>query len=206
MFIGLARPGAAQETELFPGDRAANEQLAKIVESTRQAGLPVDPILAKVNYNALVAHASPQRIVAVARLIATRLPVARDALAPKPTSLDIIAGEDALSEGATPESLRAIRAAGGNQSVVVALSVLAQLLASGVPLDQASKTVVSFIRRGATAQQLSSFGNGVNLDVADGARATSALDVRARGLNAVLAPQSSPTSVPAVTPTGPKKP
>ena len=88
--------------------------------------------------------------------------------------------------------------------------MLAQLLASGVPLDRASRTVVSFVKRGATAEQLSSLGNGVNLEVARGAAAMSALDVQSRGLNAVLAPQGAAaatitTAAPA-GPTGPKKP
>src|SRR5438045_3378871 len=73
------------------------------------------------------------------------------------------------------------------------LGVLAQLLASGVSVERASQTVVALIRRGATAQQLSSLGNGVNEDVAKGDKAATALDIRVRGLSAILAPGGTGT-------------
>jgi hypothetical protein len=206
MLIAAARGLAAQDAPLIPGDRDASEQLMKIVEATRQSGLPVDPILAKVSYGVTIAHAPSARIVAAARAIASRLPVARDALAPDATPLDIVAGEGALSNGATRESLRAIRTAGGNQPLSVTLGVLAQLVASGVPPQRASQTVVGFMRRGASVRQLSSLGNDVNVDVTNGSAAVTALDTRARGLNAVLAPQSVTTAAPGISVTAPRKP
>src|SRR6185369_17239402 len=102
--VVAACAGAARaQAPLIAGDREASDQIAKIVESTRQVGLPVEPILAKVQYAVRVAHAPAPRIVAVARAIASRLPIARDALAPGATTSDIVAGEDALSTGATRE-------------------------------------------------------------------------------------------------------
>src|SRR5512144_2617933 len=90
---------AQDASDLLVGDREASAELAKIVEATRVGGLPVDPILAKVRYAVLVAHAPAPRIVAAARAIAARLEDARSALAPHPTPTDIAAGEDALSSG-----------------------------------------------------------------------------------------------------------
>jgi hypothetical protein len=205
MLIVVASGAVAQDAPLIPGDRDASEQLTRIIETTRQNGLPVDPILAKVSYGVTIAHAPPSRIVAAARAIASRLPVARDALSPGATPLDIVAGEGALSNGATRESLQAIRAAGGHQPLSVTLGVLAQLVASGVPAQRASQTVVEFVRRGASVRQLASLGNDVNVDVANGSAAVTALDTRARGLNAVLAPQSV-TSAPGIDATAPRKP
>ena len=66
LLIAVSRVAAAQ-VPFIPGDAEASAQLAKIVESTRQSGLPVEPILAKVQYALLVAHAPSSRIVSVAR-------------------------------------------------------------------------------------------------------------------------------------------
>ena len=187
--LGLCAASAtwAQDaSDLLVGDREASAELAKIVEATRVGGLPVDPILAKVRYAVLVAHAPAPRIVAAARAIAARLEDARSALAPHPTPTDIAAGEDALSSGVSRKALQDIRKVSANKPVAVPLGVLAQLVANGVPEKRASKYVTDLISRGATAEQLVALGNDVNADIALGSRASNALDVRMSHLNAVL--------------------
>jgi hypothetical protein len=212
--IGLiavtAHLSAAQAAQpMLPGDHDANAQLTKLVETTRESGLPIDPIVAKVQYAVLVTHADPARIVASARAIAARLAIARDALAPA-TANDITAGADALGAGANTESLRAVRSASGAHPVATPLGVLAQLLASNVPLKRATELVTTFLRRGASPEQLVAFGNNVNDDVRQGAAVLAAVDTRARFLFGVLAPGASPAAA-AVAPgitsgSVPKKP
>lgn len=195
--LGAANVVAAQVAQpLVPGDADANAQVAKLVETTRDNGLPVDPIIAKVHYAVLVAHAQPARIVASARAVAARLEAARDALAPA-TAVDIAAGADALGAGATKDALREIRSASGAQSVAPPLGVLAQLLGSNVPLKKATEIVTNFLRRGATGDQLVALGNNVNADVTNGAAALAALDARARYLSGVLPPLGSQATAPA---------
>jgi hypothetical protein len=46
------------------------------------------------------------------------------------------------------------------------------------------------MKRGLSSRQLADLGNNVVSDIGHGARATAALDVRLRGLTAVLAPSS----------------
>lgn len=183
---GLAQIAAAQAAQPMTADADANAQLAALVETARSNGLPIDPIVAKVQYGRVV-KADPSRIVASARAIAARLEIARDALAPA-TAIDISAGADALGAGATKEALREVRSASGSRSVVMPLAVLAQLLGSSVPLKRATEIVTSFLRRGASPEQLVAFGNNVNDDVTHGAAALAALDTRARFLSGVLAP------------------
>jgi hypothetical protein len=204
---------------LIVGDPEASAQLAKIVGETKQKGLPTDRILDRVSYG-VMRHAEPQRIVASARAVASRLEVAREALAPGATDLDIAMGEDALGSGVISNehpsvqsvvaALRAIRAASPNQSVAIPLSVLSQLLVSGVPVKRAAAIVTDLIKRGATPNQLVALGNDVNSDVLVGMQPTSALDVRTRGLNAVLPPPGASAAADAPTAlsggTGPKKP
>ena len=109
LMSGMTRTVAAQAAQpLVPGDADANAQLTKLVEATRDNGLPIDPIVAKVQYAVRVVHADPSRILASARAIAARLEIARDALAPA-TPSDITAGADALGAGATKETLHAVQ-------------------------------------------------------------------------------------------------
>lgn len=162
--------------------RAALEQL---VERTATRGLPPQPIVVKARFAALM-HAPGPKIVSVARAVADRLEVARTALAPQPTAVDIKAGEDALSAGVTPDALRLVRAVRPDRPVAVPLGLLAQLVATGVPVARASKIVTDLMRKGADNQQLVALGNDVNSDVALGERAEAALDLRTQALNAVL--------------------
>jgi hypothetical protein len=198
---------AQHESPLVPGDAEASAQLATIVSSAREAGLPTDPILGKVRYGLVVVHAPPQRIVTAARAVATRLQVAHDALAPNPMPSEIANGADALEYGATTDQLRAVRLASAEQSVSTPLGVLAQLLASKVEPKRAAQIVTDLIRRHATAAQLVALGTDVNADVTSGANPTAALDTRLRGLTAVLAPAGASTgNGPTAASSVPKKP
>ena len=198
--------GAQDTSSLLPSDPDASAELAKIIAATRDAGLPVDPIFAKINFGVRVSHAPPGRIVAAARALASRLGVARDALAPA-IAADIVAGADALQYGATRDALRAVRVAGPSQALAIPLAVLAQLVSSRVPSNRAAEIVTDLMKRGASAQQLVALGNDVNDDVTRGAQALAALDTRMRGLNAVLAPAgAAATAADAAALSGPKKP
>jgi hypothetical protein len=176
-----------QDSLILPGDRDATAELAKIVSAVHDAGLPVDPIVGKVRYGVMM-HASPDSIVTKVRVLAARLAVARDALEPGPSPRDIADGAVALEYGATKDHLRAVRKASGDQSLSTPLGVLAQLLANHINPKQAAQIVTDLIKRHATVAQLAQFGNDVNADVASGAKAMAALDIRLRGLTAVLAP------------------
>src|SRR5205085_7040521 len=107
---------------------------------------------------------------------------------PNPSSRDIAAGADALAYGATREALKAMRAIRPKESVAVPLGVLTQLVASGIPLARATRVVSDLLRRGARDEQLIALNEDVRSYVAAGASPEVALDVRTRGLNAVLPP------------------
>jgi len=181
------RVASAQDSpRQLAADRATALQLAQIVDSARAQGLPTDPIIAKARLGALL-HTPSDRIVAVARSVAIRLAEARTALAPAPTEAEIAQGADALSiAGVTPDALRALRSARPDKPVAVPIGVLTQLVAAGVPAKRATQIVTDLIKRGANSDQLIALGNNVDFDIGRGARATSALDVRLRGLTAVL--------------------
>lgn len=176
--------GQQPEQNLIP-DREANRQLAHILDSTRAQGLPVAPIVAKAQY-AAVMHAPADKILAAARAIAARLPIARAALAPRDNTADVIAGEGALSFGVSKETIRAIRQASAEPSIAVPLGVLTELVASHVPIDRASELVLALVKRGASSQQLAALQTNVAADVGFGVPPDQSLELRTKGLTAVL--------------------
>ena len=159
----------------------------RTLDSARTRGLPMEPLVDKALEGATKKAAGPRIQSAVSSLLG-RLEAARDALAPNPTPRDITAGADALAFGATREALKAMRAIRPNESVAVPLGVLTQLVASGVPVGRATRVVADLMRRGAKDEQLIALNDDVRSYVAAGASPEVALDVRTRGLNAVLPP------------------
>ena len=181
----------------------------RTLDSARTRGLPMEPLVDKALEGA-TKRAAGARIQAAVSSLLGRLEVARDALAPNPTPRDITAGADALAFGATRDALKAMRAIRPNESVAVPLGVLTQLVASGVPVGRATRVVADLLRRGARDEQLIALNDDVRSYVAAGASPEVALDVRTRGLNAVLPPPGAAgvagDGLPTGLSTGPKKP
>jgi hypothetical protein len=210
LVVAGGRVAVAQDSvSLATIDRETALRLTRIVDSARARGLPTEPIVAKISLGTL-RHIPSERIIVAAQSLAARLEDARVALAPKPTATDIAAGGDALSvAGVTKAALQAVRSTSPNRPVAVPISVLAQLVASGVPAKRATEIVTELIKRGASNDQLMALGNNVNSDVGRGARAIASLDVRLQGLTAVLAPIGSSAVAadgPSVASPIPKKP
>jgi hypothetical protein len=173
-------------------DSQTRDAVLRTLDSARTRGLPTEPLVDKALEGATKKAAGP-RIQAAVSMLFLRLETAREALAPNPTSRDIAAGADALAYGATREALKAMRAIRPNESVAVPLGVLTQLVASGIPLPRATRVVSDLLRRGARDEQLIALNEDVRSYVAAGASPEVALDVRTRGLNAVLPPMGTAT-------------
>lgn len=166
----------------------------RTLDSAQTRGLPTEPLVDKALEGA-TKKAAGARIQAAVSTLLVRLEAARDALAPNPGPRDIAAGADALAYGATRDALKTMRAIRPNESVAVPLGVLTQLVASGVPIARATRVVADLMRRGARDEQLIALNEDVRSYVAAGASPEIALDVRTRGLNAVLPPLGSPAGV-----------
>jgi len=174
-------------------DGQTQAAVLRTLDSARTRGLPIDPLVDKALEGATKKAAGPRIEAAVSTLL-LRLEVARDALAPNPSPRDIAAGADALAYGATREALKTMRTIRPTESVAVPLGVLTQLVASGVPVARATRVVADLLRRGARDEQLIALNDDVRSYVAAGASPEVALDVRTRGLNAVLPPGGSGVS------------
>jgi hypothetical protein len=191
----------AQDTTRLGGrlDSATNAVVMRSVDSARTRGLPIEPLVDKALEGATKRAAGPRIQAAVSALL-RRLEIARDALAPNPSPRDIAAGADALAFGATREALATMRAIRPNESIAVPLGVLTQLVASGVSVSRATRTVAELLRRGARDEQLIALNNDVRSYVAAGVSPEAALDVRTRGLTAVLPPGGGSAVGDAATP------
>jgi hypothetical protein len=187
LVVGWSGVAAAQEPSLMiPSDREASAQVASIIASARAANLPTNPIVGKVNYGVKVTRSSPGDIVRAASTVKTRLETAREALDPNPTEREIIEGAGALAEQATTDALRAVRRAGGKQSVAEALGLLTQLLSTNVDLPKATQMVTDFLRKGATPAQFVAVGNEISADIVR-AQGLASTDARTQQLIATLA-------------------
>ena len=120
--------------------------------------------------------ASGDRIVAALRRLATDLGTARAALGTGAASAELEAGVAALRAGATPPVLARLRER-RRQSLTVALAVLADLVARGVPVDSAAAAVL-VLAPTARDVDLVEFRRAVERDIALGAPPAAATSVR----------------------------
>jgi hypothetical protein len=176
---GGADPRLAQR--LDPRTRAAVELL---VDSARQAGLPVEPLVDRALEGASKG-APDSLILRVVRTLAGELRAARVALGTRATAAEISAGADALHWGVRPEELTRLRRVRSGQPLTVALGVLADLVSSGVPADDASRALMR-VAAAARDEQLRVLRQEVERDIALGAPPSVAMELRvnatARGL------------------------
>jgi|SRR5262245_6858148 len=147
-----------------------------IIDSARGAGLPGEPLIQRALEGSMK-HAAGDRIVAAVRRLVVDLGTAREALGSKATTPELEAGVAALRAGATPATLTRLRDL-RKPPVTMALAVLADLVASGVPADSATAALLVLAPTVRDAD-LVEFRRAVERDIALGAPPASATSVRA---------------------------
>jgi len=162
---------------LDPDTRAA---VAAVVDSAHGVGLPVEPIIQRALEGA-TKGASGARIVAAVRRLAVDLGTARTALGTDAAEAELEAGVAALRAGATPDVLANLRDM-RRPPLTIALSVLADLVASGVPADSAAAAVLALAPKARDAD-LVEFRRAVERDIALGAPPAAATSVRVNVLD-----------------------
>jgi hypothetical protein len=133
-------------TRLNPETAAA---VRTLIESAASEGIPHTPLVTKA-LEGQSKGASSDRIILAVRTLATDLAAARLALGTAASSSEIVAGAGALRSGAPPAALSRLKAARNSQSVLLPLATLTDLVARGVPVDAAVKTVLALAERGAS--------------------------------------------------------
>jgi hypothetical protein len=197
-----ARGASGQAPESL--DSATAAAIAPIVEQARAANLPVSLLYAKAR-EGQVQHVPVAKIEAVVRTLVDRMRTANDALKPNASEQELHAAADAIKSGVGPETLRAMREAGGDGSLAVPIGVLTQLIARGVPVERASMEVVALLKKGAVARNFIALEESVRQDVLAGRRPDESLDLRLKGIIPNL-PQSLNADAAGLTTSSPKRP
>jgi len=174
-----ARAASGQASEGL--DSATAAAIAPIVQQARAANLPVTLLYAKAR-EGQVQRVPVAKIEAVVRTLADRMRTANEALKPGASEQELHAAADAIKSGVGPETLRAMREAGGDGSLAVPIGVLTQLIARGVPGERASMEVVALLKKGAVAKNFIALEESVRQDVLAGRRPDESLDLRLKGI------------------------
>ena len=157
---------------LDPDTRAS---VTALVDSARGAGLPTEPLVQRA-LEGTTKGATGARIVTAVRRLAGDLGTARIALGTRAAISELEAGVAALRAGASTQVLTNLRTA-RRGPLTMALSVLADLVASGVPADSAAAAVLALAPNARDAD-LVDFRRAVERDIALGAPPVAAASVR----------------------------
>jgi len=131
---------------LAPGPRVAVQRL---VDSAASSGLPTEPLIRKA-LEGESKGADSARIVSAVQGLFTHLSTARQLFGPAARESELVAAAAALRAGASPSSLARLSTLRPKEQLTVPLSVLADLLASGIPVEQAWTSVYDMASHGAS--------------------------------------------------------
>jgi hypothetical protein len=173
--IIVATGASAQDSRLERLDPQTRADVVGIVDSARGVGLPAEPLIQRALEGA-TKGATGARIVSAVRRLAVDLGAARTALGGRASAPELEAGVAALRAGATPELLADLRDV-RRPPLTMALSVLADLVARGVPADSAAAAVLALAPTARDAD-LVEFRRAVERDIALGAPPAAAASVR----------------------------
>ncbi len=171
----LSAQVAAQDPRLERLDPDTRSAVVALMDSARGDGLPVEPLIQRALEGA-TKSAPGARIIAAVRRLTLDLGTARTALGTDASSPELEAGVAALRAGATPQVLTQLRTV-RRPPLTMALSVLADLVASGVPADSAAAAVLTLAPKARDAD-LVEFRRAVERDIALGAPPGAASSVR----------------------------
>jgi hypothetical protein len=183
---------AAQDARLdLRLDAHTRDAVVALIDSARADGIPSEPLVQKALEGASK-RADGARILIAVRMLNRELGDARAALGAASSDAEIIAGASALHAGIAPAALERMRASRAHGSLTVALAVLSDLIARGVPGDTATTVISALTVAGAQDAELVKFQQGVERDIAQGATPSAALGVRAQGAFPTAAPRRTP--------------
>jgi hypothetical protein len=186
--IALAAQDARLNARL---DASTRDAVVALIDSARADGIPSEPLVQKALEGASK-HADGARILGAVRVLDHELGEARAALGAASSDAEVIAGASALHAGIAPAALTRMRASRAHGSLTVALAVLSDLIARGVPGDTATTVISALTVAGAQDAELLRFQQGVERDIAQGATPSAALGVRAQSAFPAAAPRRTP--------------
>jgi hypothetical protein len=133
----------------------------RLVDSATALALPTEPLVLKALEGASKG-ADSTRITLAVRALLGHLQTARDVLGRLAGEPELVAGAAALRAGAPRDRLAQLSTQKRSRELTVPLSVLADLLTSGVPADDAWKNVSSMVWNGASDAQFLALRDRMN--------------------------------------------
>ena len=144
-FPGVAAAQDARLTERLDAATAASVQ--QMVDSARTGGLPTEPLVQKALEGGTLG-ASGDKIVAAVSALHGQLGRARGALGRSASESELTAAAGALRAGLPPSALSRLQSLRSGKPLVVPIAVLTDLVAEGVPPEQATRSVLDLAREG----------------------------------------------------------
>ena len=148
LLIAFPAGAAAQDSRLAERlDSATAARVQQVVDSAYRAGLPTEPLVQKALEGATLGG-SDERILAAVEALQGQLGRARDALGRKASEGELTAAAGALRAGLPPSALQRLQSLRSGRPLVVPIAVLTDLVAEGVPAEQATRSVLDLARDG----------------------------------------------------------
>jgi len=168
----LAARAAGQDPRLERLDPETRAAVAALVDSARQSGVPAEALIDRALEGAAKQAPAPRIVAAVTTLLGN-LREARAALGASATAPELEAGASAIHLGVPAAALTRLRAVRPRQPLTIALSVMADLTARGVPADSAAAAVLA-LAGSLRDDQFLAFRRNVERDIELGAPAAAA--------------------------------
>lgn len=176
-------------------DARVRSDVERVVDSAYARGIPAEPLIDKALEGASKRGPSSDVIVPAVRALAVDLSRAGQVLGAKSVPGELLAGAAALRAGVDLKTLSKLRQDRPSQPLSVALGVLSDLIARGVPVSSATKSVLDLTKAGAADEQLVAFRRDVDHDVGLGASPAAAALLRKDALSLSLSSVGQPATV-----------
>jgi hypothetical protein len=148
LLLVIVRSAEAQDRRLADRlDPATAMGVQRVVDSAAREGLPTEPLVQKALEGSTLG-APGDRIVAAVGALHGQLGRARQALGGRASQADLTAAAGALRAGLPPTALERLQSLRGDRPLVVPIAVLTDLVAEGVPPDEATRSVLDLARDG----------------------------------------------------------
>ena len=161
-------------------DNPTKVAILAIIDTARAQGIPVEPLMDKMN-EGLGKGADGPRIVAAVRNLALEMSIAHSALGAVASTDEIKAAASAMHAGVPAVELGKMKKQSGlRRSLTLPFTVLADIVSRGVPVGTAANAIRSLVGAGAKDKDINDFQRNVKEDIQQGAPPAAAAETRAK--------------------------
>ncbi len=162
-------------------DAPTRAAISALVDSARAQGIPIGPLMEKVD-EGVAKGADGPRIVAAVRSLTVEMAGAHRALGTVASADEIKAAASAMHAGVPAVELGKMKKESKlRRSLTLPFTVLADIVSRGVPVQTAANAVRSLVGAGARDADINKFQKNVSEDIQQGAPPAAAAETRAKG-------------------------